>query len=190
MTKPVDRQAILHQLRNYQPLTTLEASYWMQVIALVERETFPWRRSTLAGHLTASAWIVNKTYTKALLVHHLKLDRWLQPGGHIEDDSSLLAASLREAREECGIAELTPLTLSIFDIDVHPIPANTKEPAHLHYDIRFAFVAGDGSLPRVSAESKDVQWFDLNEIVRWPTDPSLTRMIDKTKHWAHKLARP
>lgn len=177
----MDRVAILRELRDYQPLTELEAAHWTKVIALVEQEPTPWRRSTLAGHLTASAWIVNPTFSHTLLVHHRKLDRWLQPGGHIEDDATLFAAALREAREECGLESFAPVSPSIFDIDVHPIPASAKEPGHLHHDIRFALIADNRLQTTVSAESKDLRWFHLDEVLSWPHDPSLTRMVDKTK---------
>lgn len=179
--RPMDRQAILSQLSAHRPATELEASHLAQVLAFVAGVPLPWSRSTVEGHLTASAWIINPTLSRTLLVHHRKLDRWLQPGGHIEDDADLLSASVREAREECGLTEFAPLATTIFDIDVHPIPASAKEPAHLHYDIRFALVADDTQATAVSAESKAVRWFDLDEVSTWPIDPSITRMVQKIR---------
>ena len=40
------------------------------------------RRETPAGHVTGSAWLVNRAGTHVLLTHHRKLGRWLQLGGH------------------------------------------------------------------------------------------------------------
>ncbi len=39
-----------------------------------------------AGHFTASAFLLNHDQTKFLLMHHKKLNKWLQLGGHCESD--------------------------------------------------------------------------------------------------------
>ena len=85
-----------------------------------------------------------------LLTHHRKFDCWLQLGGHVdEEDDSLLAAALRESREESGIQAIEPLQAMIFDIG-HPPPIKTaKEPAHVHYDIRYLLVARTMGICRI-----------------------------------------
>ena len=60
-------------------------------------------RRRLDGHFTASAWLVSADGRRALLTHHRKLDRWLQPGGHADGDRDLARAALREAEEEIGL---------------------------------------------------------------------------------------
>lgn len=123
-----------------------------------------WKRSTLDGHVTASAWVLNSTKTHALLLHHAKLDRWLQPGGHVDDDdASLEYAALREAREETGINTLFLVDREIFDVDVHPIPARHHEPAHLHYDVRYLVGTRDEAVT-LSTESTGFRWIPLAEI--------------------------
>jgi 8-oxo-dGTP pyrophosphatase MutT (NUDIX family) len=117
-----------------------------RIIEFVRSCDQPWRRSTLQGHLTASAWIVDAASKRALLVHHKKLNRWLQPGGHIDDDDeTILDAALREAQEETGLRDLEHISIhdstQLFDVDVHAIPARSDEPEHFHYDLRFCFAA-------------------------------------------------
>lgn len=105
-------------------------------------------RRTLPGHVTTSAIVVDSTGGHVLLVFHKALRRWLQPGGHWEPAPSFAASAEREAREETGVRTLDlhpwhgAADLPI-DVDTHPIPANSRkgEPAHVHFDLRFAFVA-------------------------------------------------
>jgi 8-oxo-dGTP pyrophosphatase MutT (NUDIX family) len=155
----------------------------------------PWRRTTLQGHLTASAWIVDDANERAILVHHKKLNKWLQPGGHIDDaDESVEGAALREAREETGLAQLEIVRaddVAIYDVDVHAIPARGDEPAHFHYDIRFRFVSPNDRMTLNRDESNALQWFKQRDIAADTTlDLSVRRMaaigldMSKARHVA------
>lgn len=140
------------------------------------------RRDLEVGHVVGSAWIVNANRSHALLTHHTKLNRWLQLGGHVESgDPDVLATSVREATEESGIADLLSLSDQIFDVDVHPIPANAKNPAHLHYDVRFLLQSPGDPVLQISPESLDLRWFALANLLQDNTlSPSLLRMVQKT----------
>ncbi len=135
------------------------------------------------GHITASAWIVNPERTHALLIHHVKLGMLIQPGGHVDpEDTTLLAAALREAQEETGIIGLSVPDPAIFDLDIHPVPARGDMPAHTHYDIRFLIVAEMGSLDRVNMiETHGAEWVPLDRIhPGHPFGNSIIRMAKKT----------
>jgi 8-oxo-dGTP pyrophosphatase MutT (NUDIX family) len=131
------------------------------------------------GHFTASAFVLAPDRGALLLVHHRKLDRWLQPGGHVEPgDADLCAAARREVLEETGLGELELERPGSFDLDVHPIPPLGSELAHHHFDVRFLFRAHEREL-RVSAESKAVRWVPLAEIGGAGSDESVLRAVRK-----------
>lgn len=139
----------------------------------------PYLRERLAGHLTASGWLVDRRGRRVLLTHHRKLDRWLQLGGHADGDRDLARVALREAEEESGLGGLV-LEGGVFDLDRHWIPARAEVPGHWHYDVRYVVRAGADEAFVVSAESLDLAWRDIDAIAEDPhADPSLRRMACK-----------
>ncbi len=143
-----------------------------------------WKRSTRDGHVTGSAWILNHTATHALLLHHRKLNFWVQPGGHLDDsDTSPAAGALREAQEETSIPNLILADTALFDIDIHEIPARVgeheTEPAHLHYDVRYLIMATDARIT-ISDESLDAKWISLQALAQPSYERSIARMAEKS----------
>ncbi len=116
-------------------------------------------RSCLSGHLTGSAVVVDEAGRRTLLLHHAKLDRWLQPGGHADGDGNLANVAWREATEETGLTGLR-LVRPAIDIDIHTIPARPGEPEHLHLDVRFAVIAPDGATVDHNHEALGARWVD------------------------------
>ncbi len=181
----MDQSAVLRLLDEHTPHDAAERGFLGQILRFVRETPGFHRRDTMQGHLTASAWIVDAERRRALLLHHGKLARWLQPGGHVEDDATLLDSALREAREETGL-RCRAVDAAIFDLDIHTIPARAQEPTHLHYDVRFLLEADPGAQPEVSPESNAVRWFGLDEIDALGGGPSIARMVAKT----HRLTQP
>ncbi len=148
--------------------------------AFVAQHDACFERSLAIGHVTGSAWVVSRARDAAVLVHHRKLGKWLQPGGHADGESDVRRVALREATEETGLADLVSASPGIFDIDVHAIPARPDEPAHEHFDLRFAFFADRATAPIVSAESHDVRWIAFGDIENYAIDDSVRRLVAKT----------
>ncbi|MGA5413182.1 NUDIX hydrolase [Streptomyces pseudogriseolus] len=130
-----------------------------------------------AGHLTASALVVDPERGRVLLTLHRKLRMWLQMGGHCEPgDATLAAAALREATEESGVAGLTLLPGGPVRLDRHPIPP----PCHCHFDVQYAALAAPDAVHAVSDESLDVRWFPYAEVPD-VADTSVVRLLDATR---------
>lgn len=152
-------------------------------------------RSHPGAHFTASCFCVDHSGTKALLLHHKKLGKLLQPGGHIEPtDASVASAAMRELSEEALPPGSAPATLlnngRLFDVDAHFIPASAKGPAHRHMDLRFIARLPEGYEPWCDpSESTEVMLVELSWIEDHSTDPGLLRMARKASHVASALAQ-
>lgn len=185
----MDKQDILKLLENYQPIFSEEKKFQKEIIDFIEQNDDFALRSNLTGQLTGSAWVVNSERTKVLLIHHKKLNRWLQIGGHIEaDDQTIEQTILREVTEESGLKNLKLLSSSIYDLDVHTIPQKKEVAEHLHFDIRLVVEADENdTLLAQNEEVLDVKWYSVSEMEN-PSetdiliDASMKRMINKMKN--------
>lgn len=177
----MNRGDLIVRIARHAPFDDTEREMTERLRSFVQAHEDCFQRSLQEGHLTGSAWIVDPARSRTLLVHHRRLGRWLQPGGHWEHDASLLETARREATEETGLASLRSLGDEIFDLDVHPIPAKGNEPAHFHYDVRFLFEADPDETLTVSSESHAVQWVDLARLDEYSQEPSVTRLASKIR---------
>ena len=171
------RHSILELLRAHRTNDQLENTMLQNTIHFIEQHPDCFERSLLTGHVTGSAWIVNKQGTHVLMMHHKKLDKWFQPGGHCDGDPDVMAVAAKEAFEETGI-EVRLLTPAVFDVDHHVIPARKDIPEHIHYDIRFLLRAKTKDF-LVSDESNALAWFKVKDVIDGAFDESLVRMAKK-----------
>ncbi len=175
------KSALLAQLEQHQTAFPEEAAFRRQVIDFVLRNDAFWQRTTLEGHITGSAWVLSPDGLSVLLIHHKKLNRWLQPGGHVDEtDDTVADTALRELVEETGLKEVRLSKQQLFDVDVHEIPARGHEPAHLHLDLRYRFQAGKMELAADFSEVDNIQWVPLTSLVAEGTEQSIRRMAMKT----------
>lgn len=171
------RTQLIQQLRSYQTPFVEEKEYVHRFLELLKSKD-AFQRTHLPGHITGSTWIVNKKRDQTLLVHHAKLNKWVQPGGHADGDEKILQVALREAEEETGLKNLKT-TETIFDIDIHTIPARKDFPEHQHYDIRYLLEADINEPIVVSEESHAVKWISISKLEKFTQEKSVLRMKEK-----------
>ncbi|CAM5476845.1 hypothetical protein STAFG_6211 [Streptomyces afghaniensis 772] len=160
-------------LKEYEDQTDLRQAY---LDHLAQHPDGLWK-ACHAGHITASALVIDQEAGRVLLTLHRKLRMWLQMGGHCEPgDSSLAAAALREATEESGVSGLSLLPGGPVRLDRHPIPP----PCYCHFDVQYAVLAPPDAAHVISDESLDVRWFGYDEVAE-VADESVVRLLEATR---------
>ncbi len=176
----MDRNKFTEQLNKYRTPYEEEAGFIKDFVALTN-DPLAYHRDRLAGHFTASAWIVNRKRTHTLLTLHRKLGRWLQLGGHADGNENLLEVAMQEAQEESGLKSLCFVDETIFDLDKHIIPERPHVPQHFHFDVRYILEADLTEELIKSNESISLAWvaFDaVQDVIGY--NPSILRMLEKT----------
>lgn len=114
---------------------------------------------------TVSAAIVHDG--KILVLLHGKLNKWLLPGGHVEQGETPEAAVLREAKEETGLdvefVEYGPVKTSR---ELKPVPFHANKHGvgdHDHY-CEYYLCKAKTSEFTVSHESAGMKWMTLGEV--------------------------
>ena len=183
------RTTLVRSLLELAPADAEEAGDRDQIVAFVKRHERPFDRAILEGHLTGSAITVSADGTRVLLLHHRKLGRWLQPGGHGDPgETTGEQVALREALEESGIEGLTlhPRAPRPLDVDVHDIPARGPEPAHQHLDLRYLVVAPERARLRPElGELNEIRWVPWDETEPLGPDHGLRRALRKARAFSN-----
>ncbi|KIF00456.1 NUDIX hydrolase [Streptomyces sp. RSD-27] len=169
------------------------------LLAALDRPVDATARTTLPGHITCSAVIIDRQGRVLHVRHRATGGLVLPPGGHVEPgDRTLLAAALREAAEEAGIAPgdlcLTRQTLGspidiavhavavhavalhdVHDIGVHDVAVHDAgagpskgAPAHRHYDFRYVFYLSGDAPPTITLQDDEVS------AAQWLAPPEVT----------------
>lgn len=136
----------------------------------------------MARHFCASAFVVNPENNKLLLVKHHLYDKWVQPGGHIEENETPEEAAMREVFEETGIKiKLLGEHFPREDDLIRPlgIQCNRKENGDKHFDIIYAAVPNNAEEDVIiSNESTDAGWFSRNELENIPVFSDIKITVD------------
>ena len=155
------RQSAITLLTGWQAPNPEQDSLRHAVLAFLEARDDACRRECVPGHVTASALVLDDSGGQVLLTLHPRLGRWVQLGGHCDDtDGDIVAAALREAIEESGVADLR-IEPDLVAVHVHPVTCSLGVPTR-HLDLQFVARAPAAVQIAISDESVDLQW--------WPID--------------------
>ena len=174
------RDRLIRMLENYATRFPEELKKAGKFIDFLKFQPRCFERDCWDGHITGSAWLIDVDSCQILLTHHKKLNRWLQLGGHSDGEPDPMKVALHEAQEESGLV-VSPIINDIFDIDIHEIPSNKKEPNHLHYDVRFAMKTLSGKEVTVTDESNALAWVSVLDLPSYTNEKSILRMVEKSE---------
>ena len=186
MNEPVSdhRQTVLGILEGHRGADAEEAGDVEFIAAFVREHSDCFGKGNPKGHITGSAFVLDPT-GRVLLTFHRKLQRWLQLGGHSDENEWNPATTAhREACEESGLDTLDfhpRFGSAPLDIDVHLIPDNPKEGAHHHLDFRYVFYAPQPEAIVCGDESTDLRWFPISETTDLGFDAALSRALNKVE---------
>jgi 8-oxo-dGTP pyrophosphatase MutT (NUDIX family) len=139
-------------------------------------------RKNMEGHITASGFVLTPNHSETLIIGHKGLDKWLQPGGHVDDDDSAIwHAARREIYEETGLTDIALAPwhaehqFEPIDVDTHPIPQRPakQEGAHWHHDCLYVFVAPKITIRMQADELSAACWCAIND----PRVPARLQLI-------------
>ena len=170
-------------LEDYRPWNEQEARDLEEFRRRLRSGEELYSRSNAAGHLTASAWVVSPDRAQVLMAHHNLYGSWAWLGGHADGERDLLAAALREVREESGL-EARPVLPGIYSLEILPVSGHEKRgvyvPSHLHLNVTYLLEA-DPALPvrKKADENSAVAWFGREEAVAASSEPWFRERIYK-----------
>jgi 8-oxo-dGTP pyrophosphatase MutT (NUDIX family) len=149
------------------------------VLAFVLGRTDACVRECVPGHLTASTLVLDDSADQVLLTLHPRFGRWVQLGGHCEeDDDDIVAAALREATEESGVADLR-IAPELVAVHVHPVTCSLGVPTR-HLDLQFVARAPAGAQIAISEESTDLRWWPAHALPP-DTDQALAYLVSQAR---------
>lgn len=143
------------------------------------------------GHFTSSAFVLNKERTKILMIYHKIYNSWAWTGGHSDGDSDLLYVAMKEAKEETGIKNVTPISKDIYSLELINVKGHEKRGkyvgSHVHLNVTYLLEADENEEIHIKEdENSGVKWVPINEVLEmssepWVRDRVYAKIIDKMK---------
>lgn len=172
------------ELTAYVPCCEQERGDRRMMLACLKERPDILKRSDEMAHFTASAWVVDPTRTKALMIYHNIYNSWAWTGGHTDGEADLLGVALREVREETGLEDVRPICGGLFSLEILTVNGHFKRGKyvlpHLHLNLTYLLEADDRQPLRSKPdENSDVKWFSLEDAVAASTEPALQTIYTK-----------
>ena len=170
------RDSVIAMLTEWQAPNSAQDSLAEAVLAFVLARADSCLRECEPGHVTASTLVLDHSGAQVLLTLHPRLGRWVQLGGHCEDDDDILAAALREATEESGVVGLRMMP-ELVAVHAHPVTCSLGVPTR-HLDLQFVAHAPAGAQIVLSDESDDLRWWPAQALPTG-TDHALAYLVSR-----------
>lgn len=172
---------LFRQLNQYRPWNPQEHQDRAEMLARLERGESLFHREP-AAHFTASAWVVSPDRSQVLMAYHKLYNSWAWLGGHADGERDLLAAALREVREESGLTAVRPVSPDLYSLEILAVNGHEKQgtyvPSHLHLNVTFLLEADPAAPIRPKAdENTQVAWFSPEDALAASSEPWLRERV-------------
>lgn len=177
MTTPLTLDRLLERYRPHDPIERDDVDRVRNLLA--DGGADPWDRDTPL-HVTASAFVVDRSTGRVLLRWHERQQAWIQVGGHADPgEVDPIAVALREGAEETGLTDLEPLPggPEPLHLVIVPVPAKGDEPDHEHADIRFVVVTDHPDDITPEHDGAPLRWLDVPEALEVTTEENVRESL-------------
>lgn len=170
------REKLIQEIMKYKPWNEQESRDKEVILNMLRTQDDIFERTNQVAHMTASAWVINKTRTKTLMAYHNIYNSWSWLGGHADGEEDLFSVAVREVQEESGIEHIVPISRQIFSIETLTVDGHEKKgsyvPSHLHLNVTYLLEADENEETRSKAdENSGVAWFGMEESIEKSTEP-------------------
>ena len=172
----------IKDIENYEPYNEQEIKDKDLILKCIKLHDDILTRENTIAHITSSGYIVNKSRTKVLMIYHNIYKSWSWTGGHADGDSNLLHVAIKEAKEETGLKNVTPITENILGLDVLNVNGHVKKgkyiSSHLHLSIAYLLEANEeDELIINEEETSGVKWIPINELNIHCNEPYMVKTV-------------
>lgn len=142
-------------------------------------------RNNEITHITSSAFVINKSRDRVLMVHHNIYNSWSWTGGHADGDDDLLKVAIRELEEESGVTDIKVISEDIFSLDVLQVKGHIKKgkyvAPHLHLSVAYLLEASDEQKLVVKQdENSGVKWIEIDKLEEYTkNEPHMQELYNK-----------
>lgn len=162
---------LIRQIQEYVPFNDQEKADQQVILDYLAKERDVFLRKNKVAHMTASAWVVNPSWSKVLMAYHNIYDSWAWMGGHADGEKDLRQVALREVQEESGLQDIQCVTDDLFSLEVLTVDGHLKYgeyvSSHLHLNLTYLVQANeDAELHIKPDENSGIAWFSLEDAVK------------------------
>ena len=105
------------------------------------------------------------------MAYHKIYDSWAWVGGHSDGDSDLLHVAMKEAKEETGIKNVTPISENIYSLEIIAVNGHEKREkyvaSHVHLNATYLLEADESEEIHIKEDVyKHMQKYMMNIVAK------------------------
>ena len=182
----------IEEIKKYKPYNIQEEKDKEFILKCINDFDNILTRENIIVHITSSGYIVNKDFTKVLMVFHNIYNSWSWTGGHADGEEDLLKVAIKEAKEETAIKNIKPISKDIFSLDVITVEGHIRRgeyvSSHLHLSICYLLQGDEKDTLKIKEdENSGVKWIPIEEVDKYSTEEKMIKIYNKFHEKIKKL---